>query len=440
MIGERAPPPVVPVGRRRGGMRVQLQMTAITAAARRPAFRAIAGLGSTQVIGWGTTFSALPIFGTPIARDLGLAREWVFGGITVMLLVSALIAPRVGKLVDRLGARPIMTVGSVIAALAMLVQSQATGLSSYLLGWVIVGLATPMMLGNSAMPGLVQVVGANARRAITSLMLISGLTSTIFLPFNAWMLGLIGWNKAYLVFAGLHLLLCAPIHWLVLRRGSGLEPTPAAAPGSKVKLLPAEGVLGPDQRRRAFVLMAIWTCTEGLITWGLYLQVIDIFVGSGLSMAQAIGLWAIVGPCQAMARFAELLSGGRHSILTTTLGASVFVSLSFLALLPFGVSLTSAALFCVAMGLGHGLFAIARNTLPLALFGVKEYGTYMGLLTVPQNIVNAIAPVLFAAVISRFSPQGAMWIAAVSAWMGLVSVYYLVTYCRAAMAERGIEL
>ena len=414
-------------------------MTAIAAAARRPSFRAIAGLGTTQVIGWGTTFSALPIFGTPIANDLGLAREWVFGGITVMLLVSALIAPRLGRLVDRLGARPIMTIGSLIGALAMLVQSQASGLTSYLLGWVIVGIASPMMLGNSAMPALVQVVGPNARRAITSLMLISGLTSTVFLPFNAWLLGTTGWNKAYLVFACLHLLVCAPIHWLVLKRGSGLEPATGPV-GDNKPMPPPEGLLAPEQRRRAFVLMAIWTCTEGLITWGLYLQVIDIFIGSGLTMVQAIGVWAIVGPVQSLARFAELLSGGRHSILTTTMCASVFVSLSFLALLPFGISLTTATLFCVAMGLGHGLFAIARNTLPLALFGPKEYGAYMGLLTVPQNIVNAMAPVLFAAVISRATPQTAMWIAAISAWMGLIAVYYLVTFCRKAMTERGIVL
>jgi MFS family permease len=157
-------------------------------------------------------------------------------------------------------------------------------------------------------------------------------------------------------------------------------------------------------------------------------------------MVQAIGVWAVVGPCQALARFIELLSGGRHSILSTTLGASIGVSLSFLIILPFGVSLPTAIAFGICMGLGHGLFAVARNTLPLALFGSKDFGTYMGLLTVPQNIVNAIAPVVFAAVIVRLSPSAALWIAAVSAWIGLVSVYFLVTFCRATMKERGIEL
>lgn len=412
---------------------------AIATATRRPAFRTIVGLGITQLIGWGTSFSAMPIFGTPIARDLGIAREWAFGGITVMLLVSALLAPRIGRFIDRLGARPIMIAGSCVAALAMLLASRSSSLVSYLAAWVAIGISTPMMLNNAAMPGLVQVVGANARSAITSLMLITGLTSTIFLPVNAWLLATIGWRNAYLVFALLHLVVCAPLHWLVLRRGAGHAPS--MPPGrSTRRSFPSEGVLSGEHRPRAFVLLAIWTCTDGLISWGINLQVIDIFVASGLTMTEAIAVWAIVGPCQVLARLVELMSGGRHSILTATLGASIGVSLSFALLLPLGISLPTAIVYCVCVGLGQGLASIARNMLPLALFGAKEYATYIGWLTVPQNIVNAVAPVLFAAVLSRVSPSGTLWIAGLGAWLGLVAVYQLVTFCRTSMQERGIDL
>ena len=422
---------------------MKLQLAAIADAVRRPFFRAVAGLGATQLIGWGTSFSAIPIFGTPIAADLGLAREWVFGGITVMLLMSAVVAPRVGNLVDRLGARPLMVAGSLVAAVAMLWQGFVWNLWSYLFGWVLVGLATPMMLGNAAMPALVQVVGAgpHARSAITSLMLISGLTSTVFLPLNAWLLSLIGWREAYVVFALVHGLVCAPLHWWVLRPEPAKDEPPASAEGaSKARAFPPEGLLPEGQRRKAFILLSVWMCAEGLITWGLYLQIIDILVGLGLTAGQAIAVWAIVGPCQALARLVELMSGGRHSILTTTLGASLGVSLSFLAVLPFGISLAGAVAFCICIGLGHGLFAIARNTLPLALFGSKQFGTYMGLLTVPQNVCNAVAPILFAAVLSRYSATGTLWIAAVAAWCGLVAVIFLTRFCRSAMRERGIDL
>ncbi len=415
------------------------QLSALAAGARRPAFRAIAGLGVTQVIGWGTTFSSLPIFGSAIAQDLAIAREWAFGGITVTLLVGALVAPMIGRRIDRMGARRVMVVGSIVAALALAVMSQATNLSIYLAGWVVLGLATPMMLMNAAMPGLVQVVGPNARQAITSLMLLSGLTSTIFLPINAWLFAEIGWQQAYLVFAAIHLFLCAPLHWLTLKPPPPESQQAAAKSGTR-RAFPPEGVLLPEHHKRAFVLLAVWMCTEGLITWGLNLQIIDVLKASGLTVAQAIGVWAFVGPCQSLARFAELMSGGRHSILTSMLGAAVFTSLSFLALLPFGISVTTAVCFCIAMGIGHGLYAIARNTLPLALFGAKEYATWVGLLTVPQNIVNALAPVVFAAAISRASPSSALWIGAFAAWTGLVSVYFLVTYCRAAMRERNLDI
>ena len=398
---------------------------------KRDTLRAILGLGTTQVIGWGSTFTALTIFGTPIGESLGLRGEFVFGGITVMLLVSALLAPRVGALIDRLGAQQVMTAGSFVAAFAMLAQAMAGGLGTYLLGWVLFGIAMPMMLNNAAMPGLVQVVGPDARRAITGLTLISGLTGTVFLPFSAWLLDHSGWRNAYFLFAVLHIFVCAPIHWFVLRRRN--SPDAAAETGGKPKTAPTEGLLPPDRRRQAFILLSIWSCTEGLLTWGLYMQVIDVFKGLGLPRDTAVWIWALVGPTQATARFAELMSSGKHSILTTALGSALMTTLSFSAFLLGGVSVPSAILFCILMGLGHGLFAVARNTLPLALFGAREYGTYMGLLTVPQNIVNAIAPVLFALIITRLSPPAALWVAGLAACLGCFAVLSLVRYCKQSM-------
>ena len=108
---------------------------------RRLMLTAVGGLGITQIIGWGTTFSSLTIFGTTIGVDLNFSREVVFGGITMMLLVSALLAPRVDRLVDSKGARPIMIAGSATAALAMIALAFTHGIVTYLLAWVLVGVA-----------------------------------------------------------------------------------------------------------------------------------------------------------------------------------------------------------------------------------------------------------------------------------------------------------
>jgi hypothetical protein len=269
------------------------------------------------------------------------------------------------------------------------------------------------------------VIGPDARRAITGLMLLSGLTSTIFLPLCAWLQNTIGWRDSYLIFAALHLCVCLPIHALVLRAAAGAAVASGASSNP-----PADGVLPPERRRRAFVMLALWSCTEGLITWGLYLQVIDVFKALGLGGATAVGLWALVGPAQASARFADLVFGKRYTIFAVALASASLTALSFLFLLSLGIGFATALVFCVLLGVGHGLFAVARNTLPLILFGAREYGSYMGLLMVPQNIVNAAAPIIFAAAISRIHPAGALWLAGVGAVTGLMAVVALVRACR----------
>ncbi len=67
----------------------------------------------------GTTFLMPSVLGRHFQRDLDLPSEVVYGGITVMFGVGALFAPRVGRLLDRTGARSVMAVGSVIYALSL---------------------------------------------------------------------------------------------------------------------------------------------------------------------------------------------------------------------------------------------------------------------------------------------------------------------------------
>jgi predicted MFS family arabinose efflux permease len=390
---------------------------------------AIIGLGVSQLIGWGTTFSPLTILATPIGQDLDLSREAVFTGITIMLVVSAVLAPRIGRLVDRTGARPLMVAGSLAGAIGMLMMSQVSGFFGYVVAWAVVGCAVPFMLTNTALPGLVQVVGSDARRAITALTLITGLTSTVFMPLTAWLLDTVGWRGAFIAFAAGHLVICLPMHTVVLRRGP-----PEAGIATTVGGTLRDGLMPHHRRAIAFLLIALWSCSEGLITWGLYVQVIDVFKALGLSGAAAVGIWALIGPAQASARFGELLFGRGYSIAATGLMSALLSAASFVIILSFAVSPASAMAFTICIGLGHGLFAVARNTLPLVLFGAREYGTYMGWLTAPQNLVNAVAPIVIATVISRVDALSALWVACAAAVSGLLAVSVLSWLCWASSA------
>ena len=51
---------------------------------------ATAGLGFTQIVGWGTTFLMPSVLGRHMEDSLGLPSEIVFSGITVMFAVGAI--------------------------------------------------------------------------------------------------------------------------------------------------------------------------------------------------------------------------------------------------------------------------------------------------------------------------------------------------------------
>jgi MFS family permease len=56
----------------------------------------------------------------------------------------------------------------------------------------------------------------------------------------------------------------------------------------------------------------------------------------------------------------------------------------------------------VLHGFGNGILTIARGTIPLAIFGAKNYGYRLGLLGAPARVAQAIAPLLFELLIDRW--------------------------------------
>ena len=389
---------------------------------------AVFGIGLTQIIGWGTSFSAITVLGTKIGQDLGLARELIFGGVTAMLIVGAFFSPYCAVLVEKHGPRVMMAFGSVMAGTALALIAISNGVILYWIGWGLFGAAVPLALSNTAIPAMVHISGPYARRAVTGLTIIAGITSAFFLPIGAWLEAKIGWRYTFAFYALLHFVLCIPLYWMFLPAGR-LTGSGSGKPNADA---PWEGILAPHQRRRAFILLSVWGCLEGVLVWGFNMQAIDILQGLGLSSTAAIGVWMLAGPSQSSSRVADLILAGRYSIMSLGILAASLAPIGFGVLLAAGVSVGSASVMAVCYGLGHGLFAIARNMLPLRLFGLKEFNLVLGRLGLPQNLANGLAPVVFAAVLSRYGADGAVWIAMVCAVLSLGSTLLLARELAAA--------
>ncbi|MBM3623134.1 MAG: MFS transporter [Alphaproteobacteria bacterium] len=384
--------------------------------------RAVAGLAVTQIIGWGTTFHLPAVLGSVMAPSIGVSMEVLFGGISMQLLASALVAPRVGRRIDRMGGRAIMVAGSVLLAVALVLIALAHGPILYFIGWALIGLATPMTLGAGTQASLVQVAGPSARRAVSVLLFFTGLPSFFFWPLASWLEPMIGWRHTTLLFAAMHLLICVPIHLAVLRRRI---PVRLSADGTAME----EG-LPPRARRGAFWLLATVLAFAGMISWGVALNIIELLKASGLSPTTAVFIATLAAPIQAAARIVEFMFGGRYPATITALVSAAVMPLGFVAMLIGGGSVWAAAMFVACYGVSNGLMTLARATIPLALFGRGEYGTWTGRLTTPQNLIFAASPVVFAALLQRQGPDVMTWAGLAMAVGCLIAMVLLARYAR----------
>lgn len=385
--------------------------------------RVTLGVGFTQIVGWGTTYLMPSVLGRHIQDSLNMPAEMVFGGVTVMAAVAAVCAPRVGRFVDRRGARLVMTIGSAVYALALALLSQAEGTAGWLGGWVLIGLASALALSTPASIALVQVAGPGARQAIAMLTIIGGLSSSIFWPITGVIDAEIGWRATLLLFAGLHLFACLPMHLLILPHRPPDHPPAATA-------AQAAETIAPHDQRRVFLLLSFSLSFGAFVFAGVQLQMIEMLRGLGHSPASALLLASMIGPAQVAIRVFELLFGHRYSIMRSAVIGSL--------LLPIGLGLAMLAgnLFAVALavvlayGLSNGLKAVQRSTLPLALFGRMQFGQYAGRLALPQGILSAVSPPILASVLTQFGTQVALSLVLVMATISLAAMIALARCAR----------
>ncbi|MBL8674106.1 MAG: MFS transporter, partial [Rhodospirillales bacterium] len=283
----------------------------------------VAGIGVTQIVGWGSTFFVPAVLGRHIQEELGLPSEVVFAGVTIMFAISGVAAPRVGRHVDRHGGRRVMAAGSVLAALALVGLSMSQGLVGYIAAWIAIGMATAMMLSTPAFTTLAQVAGPGARRALAMLTTVAGMSSTVFWPLTGALDAALGWRSTVLVFAATHILLCLPIHLFIVPAGAaGRAPEPAG--GAK----PAPEPPPAANHRLTFPLLAIALSLGTLVYNGLSLHMIEVFRQLGHGPAVAVAIASMIGPAQVGIRIVEIALGNRYAAMSSGLVAAATLPLA----------------------------------------------------------------------------------------------------------------
>lgn len=347
--------------------------------------RTVTALGVAQTLAWGSSYYLPAVLAAPMSRELGVDSSTVFAAFSLALLAAAVLGPFAGRSIDRWDGRPVLMSANAVFALGLVLLGFAQGPWSLFAAWLVMGVAMGSGLYEAAFATLVRLYGRNSRGAITGVTLIAGFASTVGWPLSAWFEVRLGWRGACFAWAVLQIALALPLNWSLPRPGA------AASRGSALE--EADRHAGPTHPRRSAFLLATVFAATWFNSTAMAAHLPRLLMAGGATLAVAVAVGALVGPAQVAGRIAEFgflrklhpLLSARLAALMHPLGAAIFLALGGPA----------AAVFAVCHGLGNGILTIAIGTLPLMIFGSRDYGQRQGLLMVPARIVQAMAPWVF---------------------------------------------
>jgi len=368
-------------------------------------------IGTAQTLAWAFTYYLPAVIAPAVVAELHADRELVFGAFSLALLISGLAAPRVGRVIERHGGRPVLLASVALLSLGLALLGLLPGLWGWTLGWVVLGFGMATGLYEAAFATLGVLYGGGARRPITMVTLLAGFASTVGWPVSAALLPLLGWRGTCLAYAALLLLVLLPLYWLVPPRAAP-APDPATDQAAEAKT-----VLPPAWARRTFLLLAVFFTLRAFISTTMSVHLPTVLAGLGLSAAAAVGAASLMGPSQVAGRLLEFTLGrAAHPLTAARLGG---------ALLPLGALLlvlagpVAAVPFVILYGASNGILTISRGALPLALFGPRGYPVLMGRLAMPILLVQAAAPTLGAPLVAGLPAHWVIGLAGLVALLAL---------------------
>ena len=314
----------------------------------------VSALGITQLLAWASTYYLTAVFTDPVSADLKLSPIWFYGSVSAALLLSGLLGPVAGRMIDRYGGRDVLTATNLVFAAGLVLLSFATGPASLIIAWLVLGFGMGFGLYEAAFATVAGLYGREARNAITGITLFAGFASTVGWPLSAALIDGFGWREALLVWAALHLLLGLPLNRLLVPQ----SPAPA--------LIVTTHEVAPAGLPWTMIILACVFGATWFVSTALAAHLPRLLEAMGATRAAAIAASALVGPAQVAARVGEFSLLRRATpMISARLAAGLHpIGAVLLAL----IGAPAAIPFVLLHGAGNGMLTIARGTLPLALF------------------------------------------------------------------------
>jgi len=240
----------------------------------------------------GTHFYAFPVFFDVMVREMEWARTQVALALSVGTFVLGVVGLLVGGLIHKVGLRPVMVCGTLIAGLGFLLLTTVTEPWQFYLYYGLV--LSAGIAGIEAVPTMTAVEAWFDRGKSTALGVATtgmGVGGVVMAPLAGWLISRYDWQITFVFMAGIVILVGIPISVIIMRTPGGRK----VAPGQEQQegLEARDATIGQALRQKSF-----WLVSIGAMLWlwayliGLTHQVafaVDIGIDR-VAAAGAVGL------------------------------------------------------------------------------------------------------------------------------------------------------
>ena len=360
--------------------------------------------------GPGQTYT-ISIFVDPMIAELGWSRTIVSGLYTAGSLTAGAFMILAGRLLDRYGARIMLTAVAALFGLAALWMSQVNSQVELYLG-----LAALRALGQGAIGLFSTTLIATwfaEKRGKTVAVGAAGMacSQSIFPVVTQRLINSIGWRNTWATLGfSLWSLLLIPVAFFTRRSPESIGQLPDGIkkntsgdiPGKQGKVAKIEASFTLQQARRthAFWLLLISGISVPMLSTGLFFNHVSVMGSMGISPEIAASVYIVIGPLVLLGAFTSGFMADR--VANRYLLAAVQLMIVGSMLWVFTISSTwQALIYGVLMGFTIGFSSNVNTVIWANYFGRRWLGSIRGVAVTCMVAASALGPLPFGYLFDR---------------------------------------
>ena len=355
------------------------------------------------ISGPGQTFS-FSVFVEPMRQELGLSQTAFAGLYTAGSLTASLAMVLVGRLLDWLGARVMLTAVALLFGLAVLSMSSVSNQTELYLGFTVMRLLGQgaMTLIPTALVAIWFIRWRGRVMAITSLG--SAFSQAAFPPFIVLLIANLGWRDSWLTLAlvvwGAIVLPAAllvrrsPESVQLLPDGDRPAPNPTTPVSAGVRQ-ETNYSLHQVLATRTFWLLVFAGSSQSLISTALVFNNESFMASKGLDATVAASIFIVMAPMVLVGNFIAGFLSDRYS--NRYLMAASQIPIGVALLWSFLIAAQREALvYGSLVGLSGGFSMTINAVIWPNYYGRKNIGSIRGVVTTAMVGFSALGPLPFA--------------------------------------------